>query len=284
MSWQFDRTGEFNASGEVENSSRSFDVKFRLVAPEEGMDPGTAWGVAWNQILLRFPTFRDAKILTVSIDGKPETCSQVYEVTGHYETAPAPDDTRATMSFNTKGGREKKIHSFATVGYPGALRTPPDFKHAVGFSNGQFQGVDVVVPQFGFSLNMERRAILMPDAMFAFFHNITGSINQEPFWIFNPGEVLFLGVSGDSYWKEIQGVQVPWYRLSFEFEAMPSIINGTIPPFEGVNKKGMEYFWTFHADRKDEESGITVPVPLAGYVESVYPYADFSWFQSIQWR
>lgn len=281
---EFDKTGEFQGSGEVDDNSRSYDVKYRLRSPGQTLDEGAAWGISWNKLVTGYPVFNGARLKSASVEGKPETCGQLFEVTGHYEVDPDDEDVRPTISFNTKGGREKKIHSYGTVAYPGAMGTPPNFQHAVGYSNGQFQGVDVVVPQFGFTLNIERRCIYVPDAQIAFLHNITGKTNLAPMWIFNQGEVLFLGVSGDSFWKKKNGVDVPYYRLSFEFEAMPSIVNGTIPPFTGINKKGMEYFWTFHADKKDEDSGITIPVPLAAYVEEVYPYADFSWFTSISWR
>ena len=50
-----------------------------------------------------------------------------------------------------------------------------------------------------------------------------------------------------------------WFRVNFEFEAKPPIVDGTIQPFEHVTKQGMQYFWVMHADRKDSTSEITIP-------------------------
>ena len=292
MNWQLAETGEFSGNGTLKTGEKSFDVKFRLVTSSR-IDIGTAWNISWNQMILKHGKFRGAKLRTVSVDGKGENWGQVFDVTGHYAKLPKEEEEEksfASLQFNTMGGKEKKVHSYATVSYPavemgfreGAV---PDFRHGIGFNNGIFQGVDITVPAFGFSISATLPAEWFSDAQLVYFHNLTGSVNAEPFWIFPKGSCLFTGLRGNTLRKrnaETEEYELH-YSLSFEFEAGPNIQNAHIPPFQGITKEGMQYMWVFHADQKDETSGITIPCPLAAYVETVYPYGDFSWFSTLQW-
>ncbi|MDO4585241.1 MAG: hypothetical protein Q4E67_01735 [Planctomycetia bacterium] len=286
MSFQLAPTGEFSGSGEVDSNTRQFDVKFRLVTDFD-TDMGTAWGIAWNQIVLKYGLFRGCKLKSVQVDGKPETVGQVFEVSASYSTEEDDDDPYfTTLSFSTRGGREKKIHSYGTTAYTAANANipAPDFKHGINFDNGVFQGVDIVVPQFGFSFDADFPSSVFSNAQVSYFHQLTGKTNFAPMWIFQQGEVLFTGMNGNSYRKKNEnGTYELWFKVSFEFEAMPSVRQAEIAPFQGVTKKGMDYLWVFHQDQKDETSGISIPVPIACYVEKVYPYGDFSWFQNLHW-
>lgn len=289
MEYYLETTGEFSGNGTTDPKSRAFDVRYRLVA-DARLKPGEAWGISWNQLTLKHPFFRGCKLRSVSVEGSMDAAGRVYEVTASYALEENEDDPMfASLSFSTRGGREKKIHSFETKSYPafdGGL-VPPDFKHGIGFNNGVFEGVDVVVPAFGFSLDADLPASIMTNSMIAFLHTLTGKTNYAPFWIFSQGECLFTGVTGNSYRKPKEtplGKQwEPWFRVSFEFQAQPSFENQNFAPFQNVDKKGMEYLWVFHQDKKDEASGVSVPVPVACYVERVYPYGDFSWFTNLRW-
>lgn len=284
MSYKLAPTGDFTGDKTLKNGVKNFDVKYRLVSTDF-IERGEAWGIAWNQMILKFAYFRGAPLKSVSIDGKGETWGQVFDVTGRYSVEESEEPTWATLTFSTRGGREKKIHAFATTAYPAHGETrAPDFHHGIGFNNNVFQGVDVVVPHLGFSVDVDLPSTQFNDAMFSFFHRLTGSANAQPLWIFGKGELLFNGLSGNSYRKKNRlNVYELWFKLSFEFEAQPTVTGGTIPPFTNVTKEGWQYFWTFHQDAKDSTSNITVPRPVAAYVETVYPYADFSWFSQLQW-
>lgn len=288
MKYNVAPTGEFTGSGNVDPKTRNFDVRYRLVS-NSPLSSGEAWGIAWNQIALRYPIFRSCRLRTVSIDGKSESWGQCFDITAGYGMEEQEEDPWfASISFSTRGGREKKIHSFATKSYPAfdAKLVPPDFKHGIGFNNGVFEGVDVVVPSFGFSLEADLPAQMLPNAMISYMHILTGKTNFAPFWIFQQGECLFTGMTGNSYRKpNDSGTQRTWdlwYRVSFEFQAQPSLKDADVSPFQGIEKKGMEYLWVFHQDKKDETSGISIPVPTACYVEQVYPYGDFSWFTNLR--
>lgn len=286
MSWYVQPTEDFSGNKLLKTGGTSYDVKYRLVSTEH-IDMGTAWGYAWNTLITQYGTFHGARLKTVNVEGNQITYGQVFEVTGHYEIeAEENEETTATITFSTRGGREKKIHSYGTQSYiadqsplPGA----PNFHHGIGYMDGVFQGVDVVVPRFSFSLDIDLQETYFPNSMFLFFHNLTGTTNAENFWIFGSKEVLFTGLNGNSYRKMVDGESVLFYRLSFEFEVMPSLVNASVPPFSGINKKGQQYFWTFHADKKDTDSQATIPYPVAAYVEDVYPTGDFTWFSTLRW-
>ena len=288
MDYTFDLTDEIQAAGAVDPTSRTYDLHFRLTSNRH-IAPGDAWGISWNQVRLKYPTFRKAKLVSVALDGAPETWGTCYAVTAHYELAEKDEEDPlfATLHFSTKGGREKRIHSFATRAWSAAKSKikPPNFQHGVNYNNGVYEGADVVVPAFGFSLDVDVPATVIPPSQLLFFHGLTGKVNGAPIWIFGPGEVLFLGVNGDSYRKQnaLTGVWESWFRISFEFEAAPSLVNVDLPPFADVTKRGMEYLWVFHQEEKDEESGVTIPVPAACYVEQMYPFGDFEWFKNIKW-
>lgn len=279
--------GDYTGDGNRLTGEKSHDVTYKLVSTDM-IDAGTAWGIAWNQMNLKYPIFRDCILRTVKVTGRQDYYGTVYEVVGHYVKEPRDVTPRfAQLHFSTRGGREKKVHSYATTSYKASdeADTPPDFKHGIGFNNGLFQGVDCVVPQMGFSIEADLMASEFGPEQVAYMHNITGSVNVQPMWIFPTGSVLFLGLTGNSHREknEQTGAWDLWFRVNFEFEAKPPIVDGTIQPFEHVTKQGMQYFWVMHADRKDSTSEITIPKPIAAYVETVYPYADFSWFNTLQW-
>lgn len=276
--------GDYSGDGNRKTGEISHDVTYKLVSTTK-IDTGTAWATSWNQMRMKYPVFQGCILRSVKVRGEQDRWGTVFDVVGHYVHEPSESNPRfAILHFSTRGGREKKIHSYGTVAYQGE-GTPPDFKHGIGFNNGVFQGVDVVVPQFGFSLEYDFQYPELNDAQISYMHNITGSVNAQPMWIFPSGCVLFLGMTGNSHREknELTGQWDLWYRATFEFEAKPPIVNGNIEPFQGINKQGLQYFWVFHADKKDATSEITVPRPIAGYVETVYPYADFSWFNTLQW-
>lgn len=314
--------GDYSGTGNRKTGEKEHDVTYKIVSTTP-IDAGTAWGHAWSLMNNQHPFFRGCILRTVKVTGQQDTAGCVYGVVGHYvkERDEEENPRFASLHFSTRGGREKRVHSYATKSYlaageevpsqeananegqqraaqeggdgnaapadPTNLIAPgtPDFKHGIGFNNGLFQGVDVVVPQMGFSIEATLSAAEFGEFQLAYMHNITGSVNHQPIWIFPKGSVLFLGVTGNSQRikNESTGVWDLWFHVSFEFEAKPPIVNGTIQPFTGVDKEGLQYFWVFHADRKDSTSQMTIPQPVAAYVETVYPYADFSWFNTLKW-
>lgn len=277
--------GDYSGDGNSWTGEKSHDVTYKLIASDP-INTGDAWGHAWNLMNLRHPIFRDCRLQSVKVNGNQETYGQVFEVVGHYVKEPKEAQPRfAQLHFSTRGGREKRITSRDTTRYNADGEGPaPDFNHGIGYNNGIFQGVDIVVPKMGFSIEADLMASEFGPAQVAYMHNITGSVNLQPMWIFPKGAVLFIGVTGNSHreYNAETGVYDLWFRVSFEFEAAPPY-SGNIAPFTNIVKEGMQYFWTMHADRKDATSGITIPKPIAGYVETVYKYADFSWFNTLKW-
>lgn len=322
--------GDYTGTGNRKTGEKEHDVTYKIISTSP-IDTATAWAQAWSLMNAQHPFFRGCILRTVKVTGQADTAGCVYTVVGHYvkERDEEENPRFASLHFSTRGGREKRVHSYATKSYlaageevpsqsenanegqsenanegdeganaggegnatpaadPTTVIAPgtPDFKHGIGFNNGLFQGVDVVVPQMGFSIEATLPATDFGNVQLAYMHNITGSVNVQPMWIFPKGSVLFLGVTGNSQRikNESTGVWELWFHVSFEFEAKPPIKNGTIQPFTGIDKEGLQYFWVFHADRKDTTSEITVPKPVAAYVETVYPYADFSWFNVLKW-
>lgn len=275
------KTGTFKSSEGTETRQISHSIEYKLNSTEWISD-ADAWLFCWNR--LRFTTHLGCKLISVDVNGEQEKWGHSFIVNANYEWQP-DEVTWATLSFSTRGGREKRMHSYATKRYKaqGALIEPPDFKNAIGYNNGVFDGVDVVVPQFGFSINVDLPSTYFSNAQILYFHWLTGKTNANSFWIFQAEECIFTGMTGNTYRKKNGQNYELWYKLGFEFEAMPSVKGATIPPFQNVDKKGMHYTWVMHQDQKDDASEVTVPLPTALYVEKVYETGDFNWFNMLQW-
>ena len=111
------------------------------------------------------------------------------------------------------------------------------------------------------------------------------TVNDAEFLGYRKGELLFLGVTGQS--QTPTDGQTPAWTLTFKFAASPT--RGDPMP-EGLNDpdllytiapglvvrgiEGWDYVWMKYGERTD--NGYTVLVPTHAYVEQMYPYGDFT--------
>ena len=114
-----------------------------------------------------------------------------------------PDDTDTDtdklgphFGFDTSGGTAHVTQSLATLSKAGrGTITPPDFKQAIGVTRDGVQGTDVHSPKFEFSITREKVNIYM--WYLRQLARNTAKTNRLAWKGFRPGEVLFLGASGD---------------------------------------------------------------------------------------
>jgi hypothetical protein len=148
------------------------------------------------------------------------------------------------------------------------LESPPDFKQAIGVNGDSVEGCDVTVPQFTFQETHYFSPDQITDNYILLLHQLTGSVNIDPWRVFAAGEVLFLGASGSQ-----RGVD-DW-EITYKFAASPNqepFMVGEV--FVSQGKRGFDYLWVRYKDSVSVNS--IVKTPRFAYVEQVYPETDFA--------
>lgn len=181
------------------------------------------------------------------------------------------------FSFDTTGGRQKVLHSIETI-QKGFAPGEPEFSldRAINMNGNRIEGVERPLPVFKFTLsgNMRQTDVDMEYALAV--KALTGKTNDAPFRGFPRGSVLFLGAKGG--WRG-NGLA----PMSFDFEAEENLTNFYVYTSDGLavpatdtgfNKEGQQYFWEYFVPRT--ENNKTVPRLIAGFVEKVSHYGDFS--------
>lgn len=197
--------------------------------------------------------------------------NKYFDVTATYRTlVPAdqgqgqpPEYVPGSIGWDTTGHTEHITQSLPTQ-----ERIPqeaPDYQGAINVSGDAVQGIDVVRPAFRYSETwiLPVGSVLDCDYL-GNVYRLTGTVNNDPFRCFDPGEALFLGARGQ--WQEDQ----PYVAVTYEFEARPNDPN--YYPWEGAggtfDKKGWEHIWIKYEDDVDANS--LVKVPVAAYKSKVY--------------
>ena len=189
----------------------------------------------------------------------------VWNATVRYRLKGNPAD----YEFDTSGGSQRIATSLATlqrVALPGF--TAPNYQGAINVADDRVEGTDVTVPVFTFSETRFYSGILVTPAFKYTIFQLTGRVNDTAFKGFAKGEVLFLGASGNKRGRE------KW-AITYKFAASPNVANQPLGsgPLT-VTKEGWEFLWVRFEDRVDANALIKIPV--AYYVERVYPYGDLS--------
>ena len=174
----------------------------------------------------------------------------------------------STFQFDTGGGSQKITQSISTEGRF-AVGTAPDFKGAIGVTDKNVAGVDIVVPAYTWSETHYKRDNQITQAYKDILWNLTGSVNNATFQTKAAGEVLFLGASGSKRGSEN-------WELTFKFSAQVNVTGLQIHDITGIAKKGWEYLWIRYEDIEDATAKKLVKRPVAVIVEKVYELKDFS--------
>jgi len=198
----------------------------------------------------------------------PPAC--IWDVRVTYSKQSTPEVDGSVVSFDTTGGTQHVKYSKSTrlkvadPAGPGVI----DNKGAIGVSSSggtiTVEGIDITVPVYSWSETHKRKNAQLNQAA---IYSLTGKVNSDGFKGFAPGEVLFLGASGqrtgDNEWE-----------LTYKFAASPNKTGIVIGPIQGIDKKGWEYLWVRFED--DAVNNGLTKTPVCAYVEVVYDTAAFS--------
>jgi hypothetical protein len=199
---------------------------------------------------------------------------------------PAPpgetDALDETYSFKTSGGTQHITQSLATIAkYGRGFAAAPDFKGAIGVNKGRVEGCDIYTGKLDFSMTKQIPSISL--AYVKTLRNLTGTVNNATFYSHDAGELLFLGASGQTTGTPDAG----GWTVTFDFAEAENLEPGdprlVIVPDSGTEgdglvisagKEGWDYVWVYYEPQTTENQlGL---VPLAAYVEQVYPRSSFS--------
>lgn len=176
------------------------------------------------------------------------------------------------------GGTITSTQAAANLKIEGLAAT--DYKRAIGVSRDGVAGTDKVAPKLEFQI--VRNFVGMTLDYIRACKDLTGTINDAPFYGFEAGECLFLGASGTPS-QNNQAAAAPLTRVTFRFAASANRTDiDLVPDDEDGNhllriaeKKGWDYLWVGYATTVDTR-GVQAQRPQAAYVEVVYEDGDFS--------
>lgn len=183
-------------------------------------------------------------------------------------------------SFDTTGGKHKKgiAEEERTRQWCYSMtNTPPDLKGAINFDGKKVNGVEVVVPNLEFSLTVFYAPQAVTVAFVQELARKTGRMNKDAWLGFQPGEVLFMGATGDGTVPTMRGQRVKPVPITFKYAASENrddLIIGSNPA--PITKRGWDYLWVRY--ERMENNGLDYPVPVHAYVDRVYPELAFKAF------
>lgn len=149
----------------------------------------------------------------------------------------------------------------------------PAFNGLIDVTESGAQGIDVPVGGIGY---MRVTKWLPPTTASAAFRKnailARGKVNQDAFAGYQPGEVLLRDVVfrpraevGD--WEVESTFWISYNATDLEVPGIEDLIPA---------KLGWDYLWKYYVTEPDEDAGIVVPVPLAVFVEEVYPRVNMT--------
>jgi hypothetical protein len=227
-----------------------------------------------------------------SVDYQGDT---LWRVAVQYEKIGADDPTQSgplkrVRAFDTTGGtqtvtqgrRENAANPNGERRYgPGGADDAVDMKGAVNVDERGPNGVDIIVPHLTWTESYDVPSSYVTSAYIREVHLLTGSTNAAAFRGFAIGEVLFAGLAGSQEWDAQRG-DGPW-NLSYKFIASPNrgpdvggLPADPIGDITTYNKRGHEFLWVKYATQEDTAKNQLARLPIAVYVNTVYPPGDFS--------
>jgi hypothetical protein len=187
-------------------------------------------------------------------------------------SGPTPQTNDTVRTFDTGGGRQHIERGITTAqAYaPDGLDVPLQ-QNFINASKDGVQGVDIVVPEFRFTVTR-----FVADSAFTTSYRkslatLTGRVNNAAFEGFNADEVLLLGVTG-AYRPEFED-----WELTYHFAQSDNRSDITVDGITGtIEKKGWEYMWFLREEDVDGTAGAVVNRVRAVYINQVYERGDFS--------
>jgi hypothetical protein len=164
----------------------------------------------------------------------------------------------------TKSISVRSSHSATSIG-----GTPPNLFGAIGYTKNGVEGTERLTRGLTFSLTAYFPPSVWNAAYIKLLYNLSKRYNDDVFFTFAPGEVLFLNASGQgSYYK-----MVP---VTFNFLASPNISGATDPGFPPLTMLGHDVVDYLYYEGTDGTSDDLIMVPSFRYVHQIYEPGDLA--------
>lgn len=217
-----------------------------------------------------------------SISAKPIPGTDIWEVSCKYDDSRSSNGSDQELQlknfqFSTQGRTSHIQQSLYTVESHDAWNgTGWDFAGGIGWNDGEFSGVDVKRPNLTFQRDIW---ILEGNLDFSLIRSLaefTGSVNEDYFYGFEPGMVLFTGVSqGQRATLNFGDSKILYWNITLAFETSPGawITFGSSEFY----KRGWDYIWYLQNKTvlSSDYGKIVARTPVQATVEQVYPYRPF---------
>jgi len=212
-----------------------------------------------------------------------------FEAVVSYGLEDIPEENEVRFSASTKGGREKVTQALSTFDSIGIDSSHPaaDTGGAIGVdSDGNVNGVEIIVPKPRFSLEMHVDFSLITDAYWYKLELATGRVNSKAFRGRKAHEVVFEGAEFDGAIR-VDSAETQLGRLRFDFavsrEAIydPATSTGGVE-IEGlernISKRGWDYLDIQYGEFIDDTANVKVRRPVMAWARQVMDEYDFNNF------
>ena len=145
----------------------------------------------------------------------------------------------------------------------------PNLGGAIGYTKNGIQGTERLTRGLTFSLTVRFSPSLWTNAYIKALYALSKCYNDDVFFTFAAGEVLFLNASGQgSYYKLVP--------VTFNFLASPNISGATDPGFPNLTMLGHDVVDYLYYEGTDGTSEDLIMVPKFRYVHEIYDAADLT--------
>lgn len=221
--------------------------------------------------------YEGCRLKEISVDKHESLYAIYYTVT--YENDEFLGETGesdgVTYSFQTTGGSAKIEKPIKRIDYWKSDETKEILKDAgIGWNpaTNSNAGYDVTV---GIMSESYTKLIDTDDITPTYkrlINNMTGTVNNKAFKGWEPGEVLFTGVSLSG---QITGKGSKELPVTFNFMISPNLKDFKLTDKLTVTKKGWLYVWYIYKKIPDATTGKLAPKLLHAYLDQVYRESDF---------
>lgn len=163
---------------------------------------------------------------------------------------------------STTGGTAHITQSRGTVVFLAPGATDPDNKGTIGVRGpDEIDGTEIVIPALKVNIYFRHPQAFITMAKIVQMARATGTVNEDSFLGFAPGEVLFLGLDcGDGTQTEAE--------VEYQFAMSENITGQTAGDITGIAKPGWDYLWFKYKDNAD--NNVPAKQPEYASVERVY--------------
>ena len=199
----------------------------------------------------------------------------IWDGTVKFGPIKLPDAGDWTWGFNATVETEHVTHGKAHIAdYAAPGKTAANHKGAIGVTlDGSIEGVDWYFPKFEW---WEKHVLqyIGPAAAWAFSTTLAsfgGALNNAMFRGFGPGQVLFLGGTG-----ERSNTRPGLFEVNAKFRAQPDKTGIVLGDITGIAKKAWEYLWIESGPSISNPAAGMEQVPIGAHVERMADWLDFS--------